>query len=176
MSTAATDGILIVHALLAAAATASTQLCITHLHYVLAAQSGRRVTPNNVYESVRDGTEPVGHPFTVTRAIPRIVVDIQLIGCNIHRDYRLRKRRQSVSVQVQPRYLKNHFPVEYAVCYLNAGVADIQNGRVDEVVATSETTKKTVVGEVQFVFGITLRQLGQLKGENSDVRIGTINM
>jgi len=59
---------------------------------------------------------------------------------------------------------------------LNIRVANVQNGRVDEVVSMFETTKKSVVGEVQFVLGVALGQLWQFKWKDCEVGVGTVDV
>ena len=73
-------------------------------------------------------------------------------------------------------YFKNVFPVAYVFCQLNATVTDTENGRVDEVVAMFQTTKKSVVGEVQFVLGVAPGQLWQLKWKVCEVGFGTVDV
>jgi len=60
-------------------------------------------------------------------------------------------------------------------------VTNVQNGRVDEVVTMFQMTKKSVVGKVQFVPGVTLRQRSlrqrrQLYRKDRDVRVGTVDV
>ena len=47
---------------------------------------------------------------------------------------------------------------------------------VEEIIAMFQTTKKSVVGEVQFVLSVTLRQLRQLIWKCCDVCVGTVDV
>jgi len=92
-----------------------------------------------------------------------------------HVQSRNRTRQRCKSIAVEVRVLHGEH-IRPAVDRSYAAVAGIQNGRVYEVVAMFQTTKKSVLGEVQFVLGVTLWQLGQLTRKDCEVRVGTVNV
>jgi len=149
------------------------KLLRSNLFDVLAEQARRRVAENFLRESVCDGAEPTGHPLIVARTVPRIVGEVQLRGRDIYRQQCRSQRRETVAEEVHDRYFADFFPVFDAA---NAAVADVQNGRVDEVVAMFQTAKKRIVGEIQFVLRTTVRQLRQLVWKGREVPAGTVDV
>ena len=124
-------------------------------------------------ESVCNGIEPLRHPFIIARAVPRIVGKIKHPSSNICQQECRRQCRYFITKKVYDGYFSNFFPV---FDLINATVADIQNGRVDEVVTIVKTIKKSVVGKVQFVFGTSVRQFRQLIWKSREVSVRTIDV
>jgi len=126
-------------------------------------QSCRRSTQDivDIHQAMIYWTQPSGHPKIFTRTRPWVVIQAQW-NCQRNGNHILRQRVQRISIHVYFLHGWYYILPNIQRYLVYAAVANVKNGCVDEVWAMFQTSKKSIVGKVQLVLGVTIRQLGQL--------------